>query len=322
MTHATRTREILAVCEARDQVWFLELSAEAGDASRAVGSVYTRPRAGSGGDVPAQVLASNDSPSVLWASPTGSVWVGSSSGHVATTAEVTWEATTRARYISKDDEAPWTATSLPPVRATGLPANVTALWGSSDHQVFAGTYGGDIFQWDGRAFTQAYEGPGRGQASIRAFGGGADDVFAAAADGVLLHFDGAGWRRVPVPDGPHGVEHLTGVAALPDGSVVISASGSQGRLLRGTAGGLVELTRTPIPLIDLVAIGDRLLMATGDGVAEWQAGAVGMIKSNFLTATAWPGRGRVFFIEPAQQVPAYIEFDPGNAARPWFRHKH
>lgn len=69
-------------------------------------------------------------------------------------------------------------------------------------------------------------------------------------------------------------------------------------------------------------VGERVLFATGDGVAELFGDDVRMIKSNFQTATAWPGRTRVFFVEPAQPVPAFIEHDPANGSRPWFRRKH
>jgi hypothetical protein len=43
-----------------------------------------------------------------------------------------------------------------------------------------------------------------------------------------------------------------------------------------------------------------------------------MIKSTFMTASMSAGQGRLFFIEPDQTVPSYIEYDPRNKVAPWW----
>lgn len=65
-----------------------------------------------------------------------------------------------------------------------------------------------------------------------------------------------------------------------------------------------------VALIDMAPLGDRPLFATGDGVAELFGRDVRLIRDTFSTASMSAGRGRVFFIEPAQEVPNYIVHDP------------
>jgi len=315
---------IMAVAETESCVWFIELAYEEADGGHAVGSVYVSPAKDQPGQVPRQSLATNDSLSTIWASSSGSVWVGSADGRIATTAAVQWPPVgSDVIYKSKDPSVPWTATALPPVRGTGTPPNVTALWGTDDQHVFAGTYLGHIYFWNGQQWTQIHQGQVKGGGTIKAFDGSSStDVFAVADNGVILHFDGNTWQQQTILGDSNGNESFTGIHALPDGHVVISANGRQGRLVHGTRDGLTELTRTPLQLTALVGLGERILLATGDGVAELFGMEVRMVKSNFHTVTAWPGRGRVFFVEPTQGVPSYIQHDPRSEDRPWIRRKH
>ena len=92
---------------------------------------------------PVQVLATNDTLRTMWASPQGSLWVASASGSVGTTAEVSWPSpTSGADYKTMGPSPEWHVTDLPRVKISGLRPNVTALWGTSDSDVYAGTYGG------------------------------------------------------------------------------------------------------------------------------------------------------------------------------------
>jgi hypothetical protein len=310
-------RCIQAVVETESAICHIELSYEEGDMGHSVGGVYGIPRDPVVGTVPRTILTTNDGLSVLWASQSNALWVASMSGHVATTAAVQWPLAKGLIYRSHDPMVPWTVTALPPVRATGIAPNVTALWGIDDQNVFAGTYGGHIYSWNGTQWIQVYQGPEEGLGTIRAFGGDrADNVFAVGQNGVLLHFNGASWRQLVVPGNANGRENFTGIHTYPNGEVIISANGSQGRLLHGTANGLMEIVRTPIQLIGLVVLGERVLLATGDGVAELFGNNVQMIKSNFSTTSVWPGRGRVFFLEPAPPASSYVEHDPRNTSAP------
>lgn len=315
---------ILAVAETEPCVWFIELAFDEADQGHAVGGVYVTPAQEQEGDVPRLSLATNDGLSAIAASPTGSVWVGSVDGQVATTAAVSWPvAAGHVRYSSKDPAVPWSVTTLPRLRSERTPPNVSTIWALDDENVFAGTYLGHIYRWDGHAWTQLHEGLVPRGGTIRAFSGrNAKDVFAVGDNGVILHFDGSAWTPRTVPGEPNGAENFTGVATLADGQVIISGRGAQSRLIHGTSRGLTELTRTPLQLVSLVPLGERILFGAGEGVAELFGRDVRMIKSNFQALSAWPGRDRVFFIEPTQQVPAFIQHDPRNKDTPWSREKH
>lgn len=312
--------EILQVADLGTALYFLRIDYEEGDAASAVGHVFKTKGAREEGEVPVQVLATGDSLRTLWASPQGSLWVASAAGCVGTTAKVRWSPPTNgADYQAMGGSPAWVVTSLPPVKATGLPPNVTALWGTGDSDVYAGTYGGHIYRWDGKTWTQDVEGPGQGQGTIRAFGGAAGDVYALGAQSTLLHFDGRAWSPVPVPGAPNGHEVFTGLHRSPEGDVLIAGSGDQGRLLHGTAAtGLTEVGRYPIQLIDIGALGKRVLFATGDGVAELIGRDVQMVKDTFETTSMAIGRNRLFFFEPSPPWPGFIEYDPAQGDDAWW----
>ena len=303
--------EILQVVETGDGVAMLFILYDDADIASAKGHVYAASGRADDTSRPTELLATNDTLRTLWASPSGALWVASADGNVGTTAAVSWPAAAAGvDYLTLSGPA-WSVTTLPRQRSNGLPPNVTGLWGTSDDNVFVGTYDGDIYRWDGKAWAQEHDGSAAGNRGVSAFGGtGPDDVFALGIAGTLLHFDGRAWTPLRVPGPPNGHESLTGVHALPDGTVFISTSGDDGRLLHGTHAGLAEFGRYPIPLIGMAPLDDRLLFATGDGVAELFGKDVRMIRDTFSTASISPGRGRVFFIEPAQEVPNYIMHDP------------
>lgn len=315
-------REVLQVVETAQSVYFMTIVYEEGDIGSAKGNVYSFSGERRPGNVPTQVLATNDSLRVMWVSPSGALWIASADGNVGTTAVVSWPtpAGRPVDYAPMGGSPAWSVTSLPRVRATGLPPNVTALWGTADDDVLAGTYGGHIYHWDGASWKQVHDGPDNGEETVRAFGGlSRSDVFAVAAGATILHFDGGRWLRMPLPGASNGSEVFTAVSALPGGDVLISGVGSQGRLLHGTAAGLSEFGRYPLQLMDMATIGDQVLFATADGAAERFGRDVRMIKPNFRPASICRGIGRLFFIEAAQEAPRYIEFDPSKSDAPWWR---
>jgi hypothetical protein len=303
--------EILAVAETADGLAMLFIDYDESDIASALGHVQFTSGRSDDEDPPTQLLATNDTLRTLWASPSGALWVASADGNVATTARVNWPAPGTGVDYQTLSGAPWTVTSLAPQRSNGLPPNVTGLWGTSDDNVFVGTYDGDIYRWDGKAWAQEHDGAAAGNRGVSTFGGtGPNDVFALGIAGTLLHFDGRAWTPLRVPGPPNGHESLTGVHALPDGTVLISTSGDDGRLLHGTHAGLSEFGRYPLPLIGLASLDDRVLFATGDGVAELFGRDVRMIRDTFSTASTTAGFGRVFFLEPAQEAPTFICYDP------------
>ena len=268
------------------------------------------------------VLATNEPLRKLWASPSGALWVASANGSVGTTAEVQWPPMPKggADYLTLGDSPKWSSINLPRVGSTGLSPNVTALWGTADDDVYAGAFGGHIARWDGTSWTQVFDGPGKGGGTIYAFGGTAGDVYAVGKDGTALHFDGSSWKPFSLPGPANGHEMISGIARMSDGAVVLSCAGNAGRLLRGSAAnGFAEVLRAPVQLIGMAQLGERLLFATGDGVAELVERDVTMIKSNLKTVSISEGKGRVFLIEPTQPLPQFCEYDPRQTAAPWWR---
>ncbi|MDH0868121.1 hypothetical protein [Mitsuaria sp. GD03876] len=314
-------QEINQVVETADGLVFMTIVYPPEDIASAIGNVYRIPAERESEDLPTQLLATNDTLRVLWASPSGHLWVGSADGRVGTTAPVGWGAPGGGLEYQTLAGPAWSATALPRLRNEGIAPNVTAIWGSGDDDVHVGTHGGHLYHWDGKAWTQTRDGDGTGYQTIRAVRGqGRDDVFAVGARGTLLHFDGAGWRNLPVPGGPNGGDALNGIACLDDGTTLICATGDQGRLLHGNAQGFTELGRYAVQLVDIAAVGDRVVFATGNGVAELSGRDVRMIKETFQTSAAIAGRGRAFFTEPAAPGPQFIELDPRNAEAPWWRY--
>jgi hypothetical protein len=96
-------------------------------------------------------------------------------------------------------------------------------------------------------------------------------------------------------------------------------SADEGRLLHGSSAGFTEFTRGDKELIAMAPLGDRLLFATGDGVAELIGRDIKMIKSTFSTVGMSPGNGRLFFLEPVPAKPSFIEYNPQRADAPWWR---
>ena len=318
--------EILTIHEFGDQLISLSIIYEEADSGAATGQLFATPldRAKRSGK-PARVLITNDTLRCFWISPEGSMWVASADGNVGTNAAVRWPAPQRGdlTYTSSDSSSKWVVTTLPAIKSTGLRPDITTLWGTSDSDIHVGTTGGHLYRWDGTAWTQTFEGPGKGGGTIRAIDGhGPENVFAVGLANTALHFDGARWQPVRVPSVPGNAANLTGIFPQAGGAVLISGASNDGVLLHGTAQGLTEFGRYPIKLIDMAGSGERVLFATGDGVAELVGHEVKMIRSTFLTATMTAGKGRWFFIEPAQERPSFVEYLPSDEKSPWKRYKY
>ncbi|WP_431052956.1 hypothetical protein [Roseateles sp. L2-2] len=270
-----------------------------------------------------EILTTNETLSALWCSPAGHLWVGCADGRVATTAPVGWAAPSRqADYRAHNGSRGWTVATLPVDSLEGLPPNILKIHGSGDDDVHVGTHGGHLYHWNGKAWRQTHQGDGTAYQSIVDIKGhGRDSVFAIGTRDMILHFDGAQWRKLPTPGSPNEGESFGGIALLTDGSVLICSAGDEGRLLHGGASGFIEFGRYPLQLNDVVTLGDRVLFAIWDGVAELVGRDVQVIKSNFLTAHAFEGRGRVFFTEPANPGIHFIVHDPA-ASPPWKRRNY
>lgn len=323
VNQSDNVNEILVVREHQGRRYLLWISYAPGDSGNAVGHIYETPTTRHTG-APRALLHSNDTIRALWVSPSGSIWVASSDGNVATTAPVQWSAPRHAwvDYQSPVPAVRWNVTSLPLARPQGLPPSITALWGNSDEDVHAGTYGGQLYHWDGAAWTQVYDGIGNGDGSINAIGGsGPSNVFAVGSNGTILHYDGHSWRAIQPPGVPDRLEGFTGVHVTSDGEVFITGAGPGpvGRILQGAAAGLAELTRCDVAPRGIGVVAGRMFFPAGaKGVAELVGNRVDVVKGTFDAVATMAGEGRLYFIEAVQAVPSFIEFDPREAT-PWAR---
>jgi hypothetical protein len=142
------------------------------------------------------------------------------------------------------------------------------LWGLNDNYIFAGTYSGHIYFWNGNNWIQSYEGLGNGSGTIKSFAGIKENNIIAVGNGCILNFDGLNWETLAIGGENNGRENFTGIHAYENGDFIISGNGNKGRVLKGKSNSLVELCHTSIQLIDLVIVQEKVLFATGDGVAE------------------------------------------------------
>lgn len=77
-----------------------------------------------------------------------------------------------------------------------------AVWGTSSNNIYATSYYGKIFHFDGNAWSSMNTNT---QSTLRAlWGSAADNIFAVGDNGTILHFDGATWSGNFSPDVPIG----------------------------------------------------------------------------------------------------------------------
>ena len=193
---ATKIEQVIAAQGRTDGLYLVKSIWFESDAVNAVGQVFRDDWAREDSDI-SYVLNTNDGLSSIWSSPGDNLWLGSGRGNIYTTAAVQFSPhrMTNLDYDSADADLNWNVTTLPDMHNFGYRPNITALWGTSDDQVFAGTFKGGIYQWDGKIWKQTFW---ETEATINRFHGtGPDNVYAVGRDGTILHFNGAQWRRLP-----------------------------------------------------------------------------------------------------------------------------
>lgn len=283
------------------------------DAINAVGAVYRfyladgRAR----GEV---ALNTNDGLDNIWASPQGNLWVGSAWGRVWTTADVPWDANDIAGldWDQSDPYFRWKATEVPR-NENGGRYNVAAIWGSSDSDVYFGTFEGVILHWDGDRWRVSHRENAR--PIIRMHGQGPKDIWAVGRDGLVLHFDGNGWRALPLPGDAEKGETLTGVWVLSSDEVYICST--SGAVFHGSQRGLERLGEFEQSFYGIVEYAGRLLLAGGDhGACELDGNRIEITRGSFAATGVYALGKRVGFVQPSQNVPRVVVYDPA-APTPW-----
>ena len=259
----------------------------------------------------------------LWTSAAGHVWAASANGRVWTTAPVAFAAgpLEAALDVQADPAVAWRQASLPVPPALGYGPNLSCLFGFGDDDVFAGTFEGFLYHFDGR--TWSILASDRRAGGVRMHGLRRDDLYAACDGGVVLHFDGQRWRSAALPaEGGHGT--VTAVRVLPDGRV--DACDTAGRVYRGSAAaGFAAIAHTPgRPWYGMAVHDGRIVLASRDGAFQLDdADQVVPMRTTFgaLDVTE-VGRGLFFVADDQDQAPAVIDFDPGVRGRPWIKRSY
>lgn len=309
-------REFIYVAQPPDRpVYAVKTIYQETDAINAVGHVcyfLQKP----GGIVRCETaLNTNDGLDNLWCSPEGNLWVGSTDGHVWTTAEVDWEMSKVPEIVCQqtDPHFRWKCSE-----AIRTPRETTysfaATWGSSDRDVFMGTFQGAILRWNGAQWGVSY--CESAKSVQRMHGTGPENIWAVGRNGLVLHFDGNRWRTVPIPGGAEDGENLTGVWALSAEEVHICSS--SGALFHGSHNGLERLGEYPYRFYGIVEFDGELYLAAGDhGVCVLRGNVIEQVKKTFSTSGIYRLPTRIAFVEPNQlEKPRVVIHDPTDP-KPW-----
>ena len=256
-------------------------------------------------------LSCDDPLSSVWVSPQGSIWAASAAGTVWTTSD-------RVDSAAPEHETAigglrWHRFELPPVPEKG-PPNVACLFGRSDDEIYAGTFQGVIYFWDGAAW-RLMEGMAKAPL-LKIHGGSGDELYAVGMHSVVLRLRRGRWLSMPMPDGVadticRGLRVVKGVAYICTRSGLLLEARESLRVLAS-----VETRLTSVSTVE-----GRVLVGSAPGGAwEYREGALLPLKSNFHTIDAYDGGDRVFFIESEQKPqPRVVEYAPAETEAPWGR---
>lgn len=268
------------------------------------------------------VLNTNQPLGSLWVSPEGHLWCGSSNGNIWTSSPQTLPTTPAGLDFDTPATADgtrltWSVGSLPPHAVSSATPIVTAVWGTSDRDVHAGTFRGSFYHWDGVRWMEMPS--GLNHAVNRFHGLASNDVYAVGYGGLISHFDGLTWQLIACPPEAGVAPTLTGVRAISETMVFICGTGGQ-VLIGNAVAGFRLLTREDVAFYGLAYFERRIVLAAGnDGVFELDGAVARLLKDNCQTVSVHECGDLLFFVEPSQDPgPRVIEYNP-REERPWTR---
>jgi len=294
-------------------VYAVLLVYEETDAINAVGQIHrmTSEPTGDGVDIVGEAsLNTNDGLANIWASPEGNLWVGSTSGNVWTTADVKWDTSKipDIEWSEMDTSYKWKGMALPRSREKTR-YNVAVMAGSSDRDVYAATFEGDILRWDGMKWSVSYA--ENTKPIQRMHGTGPDNLWAVGRDSLVLHYDGHHWHSVPLP-GDEGDENLTGVWALSKKEVYICSTA--GAVFHGSQHGLERLGDYKHEFYGITEYKKDMLLAAGeDGVCTLQGNKIKVLNGKFAAVGVYRLPERLAFAMADEgDEPTFIVYDPSS----------
>jgi hypothetical protein len=253
----------------------------------------------------------------MWSSPSPALWVGGGDGTVWTTAAVDWAPVPGLLFEILDPGLPWKITRLPNLSREGYKPNLTAIWGTSDTDVFCSTASGAIYHWNGVAWTESPSGFETGMNGLH--GTGPADVYCVGYGGAVSHYNGQAWQPVAVTGIMPRTTIVTGVRALAPHQVYLVTN--RGSLLTGDSKGFSPLATAEAKFMGLANFRGRLFLCSSPGGAwELVGNQIVQVKSNFSATDVYEVADRLYFIETEQpQGPSAVVYAPHRQGSPWKR---
>ena len=244
----------------------------------------------------------------MWVSPLGSLWLAGADGTVWTTADIGWGPVPGLQFEVLDEAMDWKATRLPVLSNQGYAPNLTAIWGTSDKDVFCATASGAIYHWDGAEWRESQSGF---EVSLtKLHGTGPGDVYCVGYKGAVSHYDGENWRAVSVTGIAAFQTIVTGVCAVAPGLAHLVTN--RGSLLTGNGEGLSLAASAQAKFMGIVNWMGRLMLCSSPGGAwEVSGNEILQIKANFSATDVLEVADRLYFIETEQpKGPSAVEYWP------------
>lgn len=267
------------------------------------------------------VMSTSRPLAAMWRSPHKNLWLGSSDGHAWTTAKIAWpivEPRVADDYLIEGARWTWVSMSLPEFQGPRLRPNITAIWGTSDSNVFFATASGAIYRWDGRHWSFS---PNDGAGSLTKLHGiSPTDIYAVGYEATILHWNGKEWRRIEARGLDEDITIVTGIAMQKKSEEVYAVT-NRGQVLRRDGDVFVVSARSGAWFTGLVAWKGVLAASSMDGAWLYSdRNGLRKIKENVVATDVMVVHDDLHFIESEQPSgPAVIEYQAKRADIAWQR---
>ena len=252
----------------------------------------------------------------MWRSPRKNLWLGSSDGYVWTTANLPWNKTENETFI-EGTRWNWVSTPLPELEGKSRKPNITAIWGTSDSNVFFTTASGAIYRWDGYGWRVSVV--VRGDSLTKIHGVSPNNAYAIGYGATIAHWDGETWRRFDTPGLDAAITIITGIAVQKSGNAY--AVTNRGQVLARQGAQFIVVDRADAWFSGLVAWKGVLAASSATGAWLYSVGGgLRAIKDNFAATDVMVVQNELHFIESDQfKGPAVIEYKAKRAENAWQR---
>ena len=263
------------------------------------------------------ILSTSSPLAAMWRSPRKQLWIGSADGHIWTTAPIPFDETIEGVDLENEQNWTWATTRLPENQGQDRSPNITAIWGSSDSNVFFATASGAIYLWDGKQWSLSMAGGGGSLTKIH--GVNAKDVYAVGYAATIVHWNGEEWRHIET-DLDRDTTIITGVAVQKSGKAYFATNRGQLLFRSSHHGELIQLEKTTAWFTGLVAWKGVIAASSKNGAWLYSKKTLRQIKDNFNVTDVMVVGHDLHFIEAEQAMgPSAIEYKARRKKRAWER---